>query len=62
MAYWLKRGARAQQRKEIDRGVRETVERILADIGERGDAAVRELSQKFDNWTPDNFLLSDREK
>jgi sulfopropanediol 3-dehydrogenase len=62
MAIWLKRGAKAAEKKAIDASVRETVERTLADIAERGDAAVRELSQKFDNWSPGSFLLSDREK
>lgn len=62
MAIWLKRGAKAAEKKAIDASVRETVERTLADIADRGDAAVRELSQKFDNWSPESFLLSDREK
>lgn len=62
MAIWLKRGAKAAEKKAIDAGVRETVERTLADIAARGDAAVRELSQKFDNWSPESFLLSEREK
>jgi sulfopropanediol 3-dehydrogenase len=39
--------------------VRETVTAIIADIRERGDAAVREYSQKFDNWSPESFRLSD---
>ncbi|TZG29232.1 histidinol dehydrogenase [Sphingomonas montanisoli] len=62
MAIWLKRGAKADEKKAIDASVRETVERTLADIAARGDAAVRELSQKFDNWSPENFILSDKEK
>ncbi|GIJ73891.1 histidinol dehydrogenase [Virgisporangium ochraceum] len=39
-------------------GVRETVAAVIADVRERGDAAVREYSEKFDNWSPDSFLLS----
>lgn len=62
MAVWLKRGAPQQQRADIQKSVAETVDRILADIAERGDAAVRELSQKFDNWNPESLALSDREK
>ena len=38
--------------------VRETVERILADVEARGDAAVRELSERFDGWSPQSFRLS----
>jgi sulfopropanediol 3-dehydrogenase len=32
--------------------VRATVEGILGDIEARGDAAVRELSEKFDGYKP----------
>lgn len=62
MATWLKRGAAPQQRADIQKSVAETVDRILEDITNRGDDAVRELSQKFDGWNPENLVLSDREK
>lgn len=61
MAKWLKRGATAQTKKDQDRKVRDIVETTLADIEQRGDAAVRELSIKFDNWDRDTYRLSDRE-
>ena len=38
--------------------MRQTVEAILDDIMRRGDAAVRELSAKFDKWEPKDFRLS----
>jgi sulfopropanediol 3-dehydrogenase len=41
--------------------VREVVEGILADITKRGDEAVRELSEKFDSWSPDSFRLSEKQ-
>jgi sulfopropanediol 3-dehydrogenase len=41
------------------RQVRETVERILADVRERGDAAVREYSERFDSWSPESFRLTE---
>jgi sulfopropanediol 3-dehydrogenase len=47
--------------KAADAKVRETVETILADIEARGEAAVRELSKKFDNWEPASFKLSPQE-
>jgi sulfopropanediol 3-dehydrogenase len=47
--------------KEADAKVRETVEQILADIEARKDAAVRELSQKFDDWSPASFKLASAE-
>lgn len=61
MARVLKKGIDAALAKEADRKVRETVETILDDIGTRGDAAVREYSQRFDGWTRDDFRLTDRE-
>ena len=50
MARYLKRGMDASAIKAADAKVRETVEGILAQVDERKDAAIRELSQKFDNW------------
>ena len=58
MARWLKRGKDADARKEADDKVRATVEAILADVARRGDAAVRELSVKFDDYAPKEFFLS----
>ncbi|MFZ4806061.1 MAG: histidinol dehydrogenase [Hyphomicrobiaceae bacterium] len=58
MARWLKRGKDADARKEADDKVRSTVEAILADVARRGDAAVRELSVKFDDYAPKEFFLS----
>jgi sulfopropanediol 3-dehydrogenase len=61
MARYLKRGRTAELRAEDDTKVRATVEGILADIEKRGDAAVRELSVKFDNWDRKDFRLTDAE-
>jgi len=61
MAIWLKRGKDVEARAEADRQVRITVETILGDIEKRGDAAVRELSQKFDKWDRTDFRLSQAE-
>jgi sulfopropanediol 3-dehydrogenase len=58
---YLKQGKDLAARAEADRQVQETVERILADVEARGDTAVRELSQKFDGWSPRNFFLSPAE-
>ncbi len=43
---------------EADTKVRETVEQILKDVRSRGDVAVRELSENFDKWSPENFRLT----
>jgi sulfopropanediol 3-dehydrogenase len=61
MARHLKRGMDAGAVKAADAKVRETVERILADIEARGEAAVRDLSKQFDDWAPESFRLSAQE-
>ena len=58
MARYLKRGMDATAIKAADAKVRETVEQILIDVDERKDTAVRELSRKFDNWSPPSFKLT----
>ncbi len=55
---YLKTGKPAEDRAEDDAKTRAVVEATLADIEVRGDAAVRELSEKFDNYSPDAFRLS----
>src|SRR5665213_3498805 len=58
MPRWLKRGMDAAAVKAADAKVRETVESILAQVDERKDVAIRELSEKFDKWSPQDFRLS----
>ena len=57
----LKRSKPEAEKKEEDAKVRAVVEATLADIEERGDAAIRDLSKKFDNYEPENFRLSQSE-
>ncbi|OHV71144.1 histidinol dehydrogenase [Mesorhizobium sp. LCM 4577] len=59
MPTFLKRGRDPEAVAQGDAVVRTTVETILADIEKRGDAAVRELSERFDKWSPASFRLSD---
>jgi sulfopropanediol 3-dehydrogenase len=61
MAEYLKRGKPAAERAQDDAQTRAVVEGVLADIEARGDVAVRELSEKFDGYTPDAFRLSQGE-
>jgi sulfopropanediol 3-dehydrogenase len=61
MSRYVKRGLDVTAIKEADANVRQTVESILADIEARGDQAVRDLSKKFDNWSPKDFRLSPRD-
>lgn len=54
---YLKRGKPETERSEDDAKVRSIVESTLSDIEARGDAAVRALSEKFDNYSPASFRL-----
>src|ERR1700739_148891 len=58
MSRHIKRAALAGQQEEADAKIRDTVETIIADVAKRGDAAVRELSERFDKWSPPSFRLS----
>jgi sulfopropanediol 3-dehydrogenase len=58
MARYLKRGMDASAIKAADAKVRSTVESILAEVEAGRDQAVRALSEKFDNWSPESFRLS----
>jgi sulfopropanediol 3-dehydrogenase len=62
MATHLKRRIAAETTDEMDRKVRATVEGILADVKKRGDAAVREYSEKFDKWVPKKLSAAEIEK
>ena len=57
----LNRGVSGEERAAADVKVRAIVEAALDDIDQRGDAAVREMSLKFDGWERDDFRLSDTE-
>ena len=61
MPRFLKRGMDASAIKAADLKVRETVEGILAQVDDKKDAAIRELSKKFDNWEPKDFRLTEAE-
>jgi sulfopropanediol 3-dehydrogenase len=58
MITYLKRGKAAAARAEDDAKVRATVEAALADIAARGDAAVREMAERFDGHAAASFRLS----
>ena len=61
MPRYLKRGMDAGAIKAADLKVRETVESILAQVDDKKDAAIRELSKKFDSWEPKDFRLTPAE-
>lgn len=61
MPQHLKSAVPAGQVRAARADVAERVAAILDDIRERGDEAVRQYSEKFDNWSPESFRLSQEE-
>jgi len=61
MATILKASKPQSERAEDDSKVRSIVEDLLKDIELNGDKAVRALSEKFDSWSPDAFILSEQD-
>ncbi|WP_025784212.1 histidinol dehydrogenase [Sporosarcina sp. D27] len=55
----IKAGKSQEEVVANDTKVSEIVAGALKDVEIRGDQAVRELSAKFDKWTPESFRLSD---
>ncbi|PWW01925.1 sulfopropanediol 3-dehydrogenase [Hoeflea marina] len=58
---YLKQGKPESDRAKDDAQVRHTVETALKDIETRGDAALRDMSARFDGYTPESYRLSQEE-
>ncbi|MEI6797672.1 MAG: histidinol dehydrogenase [Pseudomonadota bacterium] len=58
---YVKRGKSGADRAEDDARVRATVEEVLKDIQTHGDAAVRALSARYDQYEPASFRLTPSE-
>ena len=59
--YYLKKGKTAEDKAIDDAQVSEVVKNTLQVIEEKGDADVREFSEKFDNYSPKSYKLSSAE-
>lgn len=57
MADYLKEPTRQPQ--EVTEEIRSTVSTIIADVARDGTAAVRRYSERFDNWSPPTFRVSE---
>ena len=44
--------------EQITEEIRETVSTILSDVEQNGAAAVRKYSERFDDWSPESFRVS----
>ena len=61
MIQYLKRGKPESERQQDAASVSEAVTAALRKVESGGDAAVRELSETLDNWSPPSFRLSEQE-
>ena len=59
MVRHVKGGQSAAAKAANSLQVRQTVEAILDDIATHGETAMRRYSEKFDNWSPPSFRLSE---
>ena len=58
---YIKEGMGVEEMEQISDDVQQKVKDLLKDVKARGDEAVRELSEKFDNYSPESFRLSQEE-
>ena len=61
MIRYIKKRSDSNNASEDKSSIEETVRSILGDIRERGDTALAYYSGHFDNWSPENFRLSEDE-
>jgi sulfopropanediol 3-dehydrogenase len=61
MARYLKTGRTHAQTTADAKKIGEIVTGIIEAIEARGETALREISQKFDNWNPPTFRLSEQD-
>ena len=55
---YIKKGIDEKKRSEDNEKVKKVVEQTLKKIELEGDKYIRELSEKFDNYSPKSFKLS----
>lgn len=61
MATFIKQGKNESEIQETDVKVKNIVSEIITDIELHGDPAIRKLSEKFDNWSPASFKLTNQQ-
>ncbi|MCX6536912.1 MAG: histidinol dehydrogenase [Actinobacteria bacterium] len=60
MAEYIKKATRKAAHGS-DPELTERVRRLLKDVQDNGELAIRKMSTEFDNWSPEKFRLSDSE-
>jgi len=61
MIKYIKNSKSDQEKDNEDKQVRSSVEKILSDIKKDGDKAIKFYSEKFDEYLPNSFKLSENE-
>ena len=61
MYNYLKRGKPAEAKRAEQEQIANAVRQVLREVEARGDAAINELSKKFDDWSPASFRLTPKE-
>ena len=61
MSMQLKKSSSTATLGQERTAVQEVVTAVIEDVRKRGDAAVRHYSEKFDQWSPESFLLAPEE-
>ena len=61
MIKYIKNSKSDQEKDNEDKQVRSSVEQILSDIKKDGDKAIKFYSEKFDEYLPNSFKLSENE-
>lgn len=61
MTVYLKEGKVIEDIQKEDAKISEIVSTTIKSIEKKGDKAVRELSEKFDKWSPSSFRLTDKQ-
>lgn len=61
MIRYIKQRKHQSQTHTINETIRAAVSDIINDVAQRGDQALREYSERFDQWTPQSFRLSENE-
>lgn len=61
MVQIFKQGKSQEEIAQNDMQISTTVSQTIKKVEDEGDVAVRELSSKFDNWSPESFRLTNQQ-
>lgn len=61
MRHHVKTATATEQIGPSSSSVQDVVAAVIAEVRARGDTAVREYSERFDDWSPSSFRLSDEQ-